>query len=390
MGVFDRQFFKGLAFIALLAAVVAGAVAMYRGDFTSTDTITVVSDRAGLTMEVGSPVKVRGVEVGKISSIETNGETVRIHAAIAKDKLGAIPADVSAELVPPTAFGSKYIQLTAGKNATAARMRPGDVIHADRVTVEINEAFTNLTQVLDAARPADVNNALTAVATAVDNRGDQLGNLVTRLDEYLTSFNPSIKTLASDLHKARGVAETYDKAADDLLSAADKATVPSATLTNQEASLQAFLANLNSATTQTDTLLRNTRKNLTTSLDLLDPVTAVLSRYSSELGCLVPGVVRLNQLAEKAVGGGQFPGITTFTGIQHQHTPYKYPQNLPQVHDASAPNCYGLPLVSNAEAAKPNPVFDTGANPYAADKENGPDNLSNTFFGVLAGLVNFG
>lgn len=386
----DRQFFKGLIFIALVAAVVAGAIGIYRGDFSSTDTITVVSDRAGLTMEVGSPVKVRGVEVGKISSIETKGETVRIQAEIEKDKLGDIPADVSAQIVPPTAFGSKYIQLTAGKGATAARIRPGDVIAADRVTVEINEAFTNLTRVLDAARPADVNNALTALATAVDDRGERLGNLVTQLDEYLTSFNPSIRSLASDLRKARGVAETYDNAADDLLSAADDATVPSVTLTNQEASLQAFLVNLNSATTQADTLLRNTRTNLAASLDLLDPVTAVLSRYSSELGCLVPGVVRDNQLVEKEVGGGQFPGIQIFTGIQHQEAPYRYPQNLPQVRDTSAPNCYGLPLVSSAEAAKPNPVFDTGANPYTADKENVPDNLSSTFFGVLAGLVNFG
>ena len=50
--------------------IVAVAVGLFRGSFTETVPVTVISQRAGLVMNPDAKVKMRGVQVGKVASIE--------------------------------------------------------------------------------------------------------------------------------------------------------------------------------------------------------------------------------------------------------------------------------------------------------------------------------
>ena len=59
----------GLAAIVAIVAIVAMAIGLFRGSFTETVPVTVVSDRAGLVMNPDAKVKMRGVEVGRVASI---------------------------------------------------------------------------------------------------------------------------------------------------------------------------------------------------------------------------------------------------------------------------------------------------------------------------------
>jgi phospholipid/cholesterol/gamma-HCH transport system substrate-binding protein len=387
----DRQLVAGLVFLALLAAVVGGVVALYRGDFADTVPITVEAGRAGLTMDAGSPVKVRGVEVGTVSAVRTRGDSVVIEADIDRDRIGDIPAGVTAQLVPPTAFGAKYVQLTPPADVTGAgSLRAGSVITADRVTVEVNQAFSNLTKVLDAARPSEVNSALTAVAGAVDGRGEAIGSTIESLDGYLGDLDPFLATLVGDVRTSVPVLDTYQRATSDLLATARHASTTASTLDQRQTSLRSLLTGLHDTADSTDALLKDSRADLHRTLSLSDPIIGVLAGYAPELTCLVPGLVRVNELGEKAVGGGLFPGVTTFTRVQHEDTPYRAPTNLPQIGDNGGPGCYGLPVVSASEARQPFRNFDTGANPAQPGTEDPVNTTSNTLFGVLAGLVNFG
>ena len=138
--------------------------------------VTVDSDRAGLTLAAGAPVKMRGVEIGRVGKVSTNGDGAKILLEIKDDMMERVPADATAQIVPPTAFGSKYVQLSPAK-AGSERIQAGAVIPATKTTVEVDEAFANLTKVLDAARPAQVNAALSAAADALNERGEVIGQL---------------------------------------------------------------------------------------------------------------------------------------------------------------------------------------------------------------------
>ena len=88
----------GLATIAVIVAVVAFSVMMFRGGFGQTVPVTVVSERAGLVMNPEAKVKMRGVQVGQVESIETrpDGKAV-LHLAMNPDELKDIPANVLVE-----------------------------------------------------------------------------------------------------------------------------------------------------------------------------------------------------------------------------------------------------------------------------------------------------
>ena len=59
----------GLGLIVALVAVLVVALAFFNGVFTKTDTVTVVSPRAGLVMNPDAKVKMRGVQVGTVESV---------------------------------------------------------------------------------------------------------------------------------------------------------------------------------------------------------------------------------------------------------------------------------------------------------------------------------
>lgn len=383
----DRKFVFGLTFIAAVALVIVGTVAMYRGTFKSTVPMTVVSGRAGLTLAQGSPVKLYGVQVGTVRRASVRGSKVDVELAIDSGQISKIPSNVTAQIVPPTAFGAKYVQLSVTGTPSRVAMAAGAVIGSDRVTTEINTAFENLSQVLSAARPDEVNNALTALATAVNNRGERIGGLISQIDAYLESFDPSLRTLSQDLRSSKSVVDVYDRALPSLLASGNSLSTTSDTLVRQQASLHAFLINLNSFSNQTDGLLRTSQAQLRTTMGLLDPVTNVVAKYSPELPCVVLGLASVNKLAEHAVGGIN-PGITTITRIVPGRAPYLAPRNLPVIGDTQGPGCYGLPYVTPQEAQRPAPFFDTGANPYVGPQPTPGDKLSTTLFGLLAGVVN--
>lgn len=377
----------GLTFVVLILALIAGTVATYKGFFRSTVPLTVSSDRAGLTLASGAAVKLRGVVIGRVGGIEQeSGDDVSIHLDIDRGEFDQIARDTTAEIVPPTAFGAKYIQLNPG-DPGAERIQAGSTIDADRVTVEVDEAFENLTQVLDVAKPAEVAAALTAVSQAVDQRGEDIGTLISQTNGYLNAFNPYLNTLTSDIRSGTSVARTYDSARPDLVALADNASVTSKTLTTQQKSLHAFELSLLSFDNSANRLLDSSGKRLTTTMKLTEPVTEVLERYSPELPCTILGLASTNKLAEAAVGGTH-PGINTITRIVPARDPYTYERNLPQIGDTSGPDCHGLPYVTDEEARATVPTFASGANPYAGKQPTAQENTLTTLFGLLAGGAN--
>ncbi len=63
----------GLGLVIALLLIFALAVGLFRGSFTETVPVTVISDRAGLVMNPDAKVKMRGVQVGKVKTIEAAG-----------------------------------------------------------------------------------------------------------------------------------------------------------------------------------------------------------------------------------------------------------------------------------------------------------------------------
>jgi phospholipid/cholesterol/gamma-HCH transport system substrate-binding protein len=161
----------GLATVVAIGLIFGLAVALFRGSFTKTEPITLISDRAGLVMNPDAKVKMRGVQVGTVSSIEQrpDGKAV-LHLAMNPAQLRLIPGNVQADIASTTVFGAKYVQLVAPENPSSEKLRPGQTLQGDHVTVEMNTVFQQLTNVLNKIDPAKLNETLGALSSAEARR----------------------------------------------------------------------------------------------------------------------------------------------------------------------------------------------------------------------------
>lgn len=149
-----------LVLVAGLLAIIAFSLAMFNGAFTESTPVTVTSDRAGLVMEPDAKVKLLGVEVGRVGSVEhvTGGAELKLD--MYPDMMSLIPSNAAVEIKSTTVFGAKYVNFVMPEDPATTHLEPGAVIASDNVTVEFNSVFQHLTDVLDQIEPEKLNATL--------------------------------------------------------------------------------------------------------------------------------------------------------------------------------------------------------------------------------------
>ena len=82
---------------------------------------------------------------------------------------------MSARIVPKTLFGEKYVALQVPQRPSARSIRAGDVISESRVAIEVEKVLSDIYPLLRTVQPAQLNYTLTALADALEGRGDEAG-----------------------------------------------------------------------------------------------------------------------------------------------------------------------------------------------------------------------
>ena len=328
----------GLGLVLSLVAIVALALTMFAGGFQSTEAVYVDSPRAGLVMDKDAKVKMRGVDIGTVKAISYTGNSARLKLAIDPDQLKLVPANAGVDIRSTTVFGAKYVNFTVPQNPSSDHLQEGATLSATQVTVEFNTLFQHLTDVLSKVSPEKLNATLTALGTALQGRGDELGQLLVNSDQYLKDINPSMPDLQRDLRTSVPVTNLYADVVPDLLHTTDNVAVTSKSLVDRKSDLDAVLLNLIGLVNTTEPILKQNQKPLVTALDLLQPTTALLNEYSPALYCMVVGVANAIPVANQ-VFGGQGPWVNLNASFMTGGEPYQYPKDLPKVNATGGPRC---------------------------------------------------
>ncbi|MCV7285539.1 MCE family protein [Mycolicibacterium wolinskyi] len=373
----------GFATMAVIVAIVAVAVGLFRGSFTKTVPVTVLSDRAGLVMNPEAKVKLHGVQVGSVDSIESlpNGQAA-IHLALDRSHLDAIPANVTVDIASSTVFGSKFVELVPPENPALQSIQAGQVLSADHVTVEINTVFEQLSSVLAKVEPAKLNDTLSALSSALDGRGDQIGQMLTDLDEFLAKIDPSLPTMEHELAVAPQVINAYADAAPDLMATVDAATTVSRTLVEERDNLDALLISVIGLSDTGNDVVGTNRQAITNVVQLLAPTTDLTNQYHQALTCGLGGAVQLAKAPGSPVPGG----LLLQTVVLGQER-YRYPANLPKVAAKGGPQCTDLPKVP-FQKRPPFVITDVNANPAQYGNQGillNSDGLKQMLFGPIDG-----
>ncbi|MEA3528083.1 MCE family protein [Nocardia sp. CDC192] len=372
----------GLASIAVGIAVVGLGVTMFNGGFADTVPVTVLSPRAGLVMYPDADVKMRGVTVGKVASIEERADGLAsIRLAIDAGQLHLIPADVRVDIASTTVFGAKFVQFLPPEHPAPQALRPGQVLGAEHVTVEINTVFQQLTAVLGRIEPDKLNETLGAIADATGGRGHELGVMLGDSEHFLAQLEPGLPALRADLAMAPAVLNDYADATAPLLNTARNAAAISETIVAEQRDLDAMLIGLIGLSDTGTRVLADNHAALDTTLAALVPTTTLTNSYHEALTCALDGFGWLSRSKPVDV-----PGLGLSANFLFGTEPYRYPRNLPKVAATGGPQCSVLPVPY--EGRPPFVVADVGANPFEKGNQTvelNVGNLPQALFGPLAG-----
>ncbi|KUO15784.1 MCE family protein [Streptomyces dysideae] len=331
----------GVVFIAVLALLLSLSVAVYRQVFTPVVRITLEAGSLGNQLDPRADVKLRGLLVGEVREVRADGTKATLDIALKPEHVAYIPSDVHARLLPKTLFGEKYVDLVPPAHSSARPIRAGDVITQDRtrVGIELQQLMNDLLPLLRTVQPGKLNATLSAFATALEGRGDRIGDNLTRLEAYLRRLNPHLPSLKEDIARFADVAEVYGDAAPDLLEILRNTVTTSRTIVERKEQLAAALTSTATVAGTAEDFLDVNGDRLITLGRVSRPTLDLFARYSPEYPCLFAGLVRQEKASEAAFRGGKMH-ITL--EVVRQQGAYE-PGEEPRYRERSGPNCRALP-----------------------------------------------
>lgn len=375
----------GLGLVIALVLILAVSLGLFAGKFTETVPVTVISDRAGLVMNPDAKVKMRGVQVGTVKSIDYRSDgTAALLLDMDPSQMHLIPQNVNVDIASSTVFGAKFVNLEAPKTPQGELQR-GQVLAGEHVTTEVNTVFQQLVQVLDKVDPTKLNETLGALAQAFSGRGEKFGQTLSDFNALLAKLEPSLPNLARDIETAVPTLNAYADASPDLMGTFQNMTTLSNSIVDEQDNLDQFLISSIGLADLGNEVVGGNRQALTSAVDVLVPTTDLLYQYRKSLWCGIGGLVPF------AKSPPQFSGIFVSAGLTLGVERYRYPRDLPKVAASSGGRDYcqelGLPEMP-AEFVPPLIVGDVGSNPAQYGNSGillNSEGLKNWLFGPLDG-----
>lgn len=334
----------GLTFLLVVAVFVSLCVAIYDKAFSGAVPVRLETDHVGNQLHVGSDVKIRGMVVGEVRSVQGFGNHATLDLAMQRETLSQVPADVSARLLPKTLFGERYVALQPPAQRSGAHLAAGGVIPEDRSSsaIEIDQVLNDLMPTLRALQPEKVATTLGAVSQALDGRGKQLGDTAGNLDRYLRRFNPSLPNVNEDIKNLTAAANGYDKAAPQLLHALANLTATSQTVAAKQNDLARLSSQLTTTSVDARSFLEVNHDNIIHLSGTARPTLDVLAQYAPEYPCVLSQMAEQIPVGNRTFGQGkQHTNMGRLQiGLGRGRGKYEPGKDAPRYEDDRGPRCY--------------------------------------------------
>jgi phospholipid/cholesterol/gamma-HCH transport system substrate-binding protein len=361
----------GLILSLLTIAAIVLVYFQFRGDFLDREKLTMVSARAGLSMDPGAKVTYNGVEIGRVGQVEEfnvgDEQRAKITLEVDPKYFDLIPKNVEADISATTVFGNKYISFKSPKDPSPQRITTKDVIDVTSVTTEFNTLFETVVDVSSQVDPIKLNQTLSATAEALDGLGDRFGQSIQQGNDILADINPQMPQIRRDNQALANLGDVYANAAPDLFDGLEHAVTTARTLNEQQGNIdQALMAAVGFGNTGGDIFERGGPYLVRGTQDLI-PTSELLDTYSPALACTIRNFHDVEPKVAASLGGNGY-SLRTLSEIMGAGNPYVYPDNLPRVNahggPEGRPGCW-QPITRDLWPA-PYLVMDTGASiaPY--------------------------
>jgi phospholipid/cholesterol/gamma-HCH transport system substrate-binding protein len=349
----------GVAFLCLLLAGVYLTYAIFSKKFTDYDEVKLQTSTIGLQLPARADVKIRGVIVGEVLAFDASAEGAELTLGIYPSQIDTIPSNVTGSIVPKTLFGEKYVALEVPDEPVADHLEPGDRIERTQVSIEVEKVLSDLYPLLRTVQPAEINQTLNALATALEGRGDQLGENIETVDSYLKRINPQIPELVEDLRLTARVSDNYAQVMPQIADILDNTVKTTGTLQAREVKLHALFDDVASFSDTARGFLDENGDNLIRLSRVGQDQLRVFAKYAPEYSCLTRGIVNAGKRQAEAFRG--FMLHIVLETLPNQPRPYDA-NDKPRFGEDRGPACLHLPNPpwSQSNPVRHQPDFDDG------------------------------
>ena len=253
----------------------------------------------GTGLYPGSPVRVLGINIGKITNIRNRGPLVRIDMDLNKGT--RLPADVKAAIVPVSLLGERYIQFnpvyTGGPRLAANAVLP---VSRTQVPVEIDELLRGLKDFFGSISPPNAHDLVSNLATVIDGEGLQLNQLINNAAgtlQVLADKGNDLGQLVDSLAQLTTTLRTHTDAIVQLVRNYD--TV-SGVLAQNRGALDETVTQLSRTATELADLITRHQDPLKQDVGVLTTAGRTLDRNIASLDTTLSSTVRLFEAAGRA------------------------------------------------------------------------------------------
>jgi len=280
----------GIGFLALLLFFVWLTYAVYAKRFVEYVPVDLKTSNVGLQLNTRADVKIRGMIVGDVRGIESDGDGAVLHLALKPDLIDQIPANVTALLVPKTLFGEKYVALQVPEDPAKESLQANDVIEQASVPIEVEKVLADAYPLLEAVQPTDLAYTLNAFSTALEGRGDRLGDNFARLGHYLGRFNPLVPQMIDDLEALGQVSNQYADVMPEFGRLFENSAFSGETFISKEEQINALFNDVAAMSDTMRVFLEAHGDNIIELNEVSAPVNELFARYSPIYPCLMKGL----------------------------------------------------------------------------------------------------
>jgi phospholipid/cholesterol/gamma-HCH transport system substrate-binding protein len=184
----------GAGAVIVAAALVVGGVLVYHASHKGTQVTAYFSETIGVYP--GSTVRVLGVPVGTVDSVQPQGTEVKVTMTVNSGV--AVPADATAVVIEPSVVADRYVQLTPAYTS-GPQLTDNAVIPVSRtaVPVEVDQIYTSINRLTQALGPNALNKN-GALSELIKTGAANLNGNGANLHAMITQFGALSKTLGDN------------------------------------------------------------------------------------------------------------------------------------------------------------------------------------------------
>ncbi|WP_436698885.1 MCE family protein [Nocardioides sp. BYT-33-1] len=225
-------------------------------------------------------VRIAGVRVGQVTSMELDGNSVKVAFKIKTDTPFGV--DTRADIKVKTILGSMYLALDP---AGEGQLAEGAVIPVERTSspYDVVEAFTGLAETSADIDTDQLASALTTLADLTRNTPEEFRSALdglSSLAETVASRDEEINSLLKNLNRVSTVLDSRDE---DIVALMKDADTLFTALLQRKAQIHRLLESTSTLSTKLTGLIKDSRADLKPALDSLDSVLQVVKKNEDNL-----------------------------------------------------------------------------------------------------------